>query len=60
MAKSVNKMESKTVDSKPEAEFLDVIGTKVWTVFILAIHSHIYRGFYSLPTIEQKLFETGL
>ncbi len=23
-----------------EAEFLDVIGTKVFTIFLLAIHSH--------------------
>jgi hypothetical protein len=26
----------------PEAEFLDVIGTKVLRVFLLAIQSHIY------------------
>ena len=26
----------------PEAEFLDVIGTKVFRVFLLAIHSHVY------------------
>jgi hypothetical protein len=26
----------------PEAEFLDVIGTKVLRVFLLAIHSHLY------------------
>ena len=25
-----------------EAEFLDVIGTKVFRVFLLAIHSHLY------------------
>jgi hypothetical protein len=25
-----------------EAEFLDAIGTKVLTVFLLAIHSHLY------------------
>ena len=27
----------------PEAEFLDIIGTKVFRVFLLAIHSHIYK-----------------
>jgi hypothetical protein len=26
----------------PEAAFLDVIGTKVLRVFLLAIHSHLY------------------
>ncbi len=26
----------------PEAEFLDVVGTKVFRVFLLAIHSHLY------------------
>jgi hypothetical protein len=26
----------------PEAEFLDVIGTKVLRVFLLAIHSYLY------------------
>jgi hypothetical protein len=30
---------------RPEAEFLDVIGTKVFRVFLLAIHSHLYYGF---------------
>jgi hypothetical protein len=28
--------------SIPEAEFLDVIGTKVLRVFLLAIHSHLF------------------
>jgi hypothetical protein len=27
----------------PEAEFLDVIGTKVFGVFLLAIHSQLYQ-----------------
>ncbi len=27
---------------KPEAEFLDIIGTKVLRVFLLAIYSHLY------------------
>ncbi len=27
---------------RPEAEFLDVIGTKLLRVFLLAIHSHLY------------------
>jgi hypothetical protein len=26
----------------PEAEILDVIGTKVLRVFLLAVHSHLY------------------
>ncbi len=30
-----------TCMSRAEAEFLDVIGTKVLTVFLLAIHSHL-------------------
>ncbi len=41
-----------------EAEFLDVIGTKVLIVFFLAIHSHL--GFLLLPSLEQNWFETGL
>jgi hypothetical protein len=28
---------------RPEAEFLDVVGTKVLRVFLLAMHSHLYR-----------------
>ncbi len=32
-----------------EAEFLDVIGTKVLRVFLLAIHSPTTKEFYSLP-----------
>jgi hypothetical protein len=31
----------------PEAEFLDVIGTKVLRVFLLAIHSHLYKRILS-------------
>ncbi len=31
----------------PEAKFLDVIGTKVLGIFLLAIHSHLNYGFYS-------------
>ncbi len=30
------------ISGSPEAEFLDVIGTKVLRVFLLAIHSHLY------------------
>jgi hypothetical protein len=30
------------VDQPSEAEFLDVTGTKVLRVFLLAIHSHLY------------------
>jgi hypothetical protein len=33
---------SRTYYSSPEAEFLDVIGTKNLRVFLLAIHSHLY------------------
>jgi hypothetical protein len=29
-----------------EAEFLDVIWTKVLRVFLLAVHSHFYYGFH--------------
>ncbi len=36
-------------DANPEAEFLDVIGTKVFRVFLLAIPSYLHYGFYSLP-----------
>jgi hypothetical protein len=42
------------VISSTEAEFLNVIGTKVLRVFLLAIHSHLYYGFYIPP------LETGL
>ncbi len=31
--------------AQPEAEFLDVIGTKVLRVFLLAIHGHLYCEF---------------
>jgi hypothetical protein len=31
-----------TVRLEPEAEFLEVIGTKVFRVVLLAIHSHLY------------------
>jgi hypothetical protein len=30
------------LDNLPEAEFLDVTGTKVLSVFLLAIHSYLY------------------
>jgi hypothetical protein len=33
------------LDNLPEAEFLDVTGTKAF--FLLAIHSHLYNGIYS-------------
>jgi hypothetical protein len=33
---------------------LDVIGTKVLRVFVLAIHSHLYLRFYSPFPLEQK------
>ncbi len=38
-----------------EAEFLDVVGTKV----LLAIHSHLYKRILP-PPLEKKWFETGL
>jgi hypothetical protein len=42
-----------------EAEFLDVIGTKILGIVLLAIHSHLLR-ILSPPPLEQKWFETGL
>ncbi len=33
--------EYKCIVMHPEAEFLDVIGTKVLRVFLLAFHSHL-------------------
>jgi hypothetical protein len=42
----------------PEAEFLDIIGTKVLRVFLLAIHCHLYSRILPSP-LEQKWFETG-
>ncbi len=46
----------------PQDEFLDVIGTKVLRVFLLAIHSHHYNWILlpSLPLSYIKWFETGL
>ncbi len=32
----------RTLELIPEAEFLDLLGTKVLRVFLLAIHSHLY------------------
>ncbi len=44
-----------------EAEFLDVIGTKVLRVFLPEIHSHLYKKIFPPPPPpEQKWFETGL
>ncbi len=39
--------EYESIVMHPEAEFLDVIGTKIVKVFLLASHSHLYYGFYS-------------
>jgi hypothetical protein len=36
-------------DANPEAEFLDLVGTKDFRVFLLAIVSHLYYGFYCPP-----------
>jgi hypothetical protein len=35
---------------RSEAEFLDVIGAKVWRVFLLAIHSHLYKWILLPPS----------
>jgi hypothetical protein len=43
----------KTIISRPEAEFLDVIGTKVLRVFLLTVT--IARGFYSPPPSQEKV-----
>jgi hypothetical protein len=40
----------------PEAEFLDIIGIKCSSVFLLAIHSHLYQRILLPPPIEQKWF----
>ncbi len=55
-------MKSLQLPLLPEAEFLDVIGTKVLEVFLLAIHSHLYTNrYYSPPSpIEQNWFKNGL
>jgi hypothetical protein len=47
--------------SLSEAEFLNIIGTKVLGVFLLAIHAvTATNGFYPPPpALEQKWFETG-
>jgi hypothetical protein len=37
-----------------EAEFLDVIRTKAFRVFLLAIHSRLYSGFYSLLPLSKS------
>jgi hypothetical protein len=39
---SCTQLRSTLADSLTEAEFLDVIGTKVLRVFLLAIYSHLY------------------
>ncbi len=38
----------------PEAEFLDVIGTKVLRVFLLAIHSQLYQRVLLPPPHLEK------
>jgi hypothetical protein len=45
-----------------EAEFLDIIGTKLLRVFLLAIQSQspLLTEFYSPPPLKQKWFKTGL
>jgi hypothetical protein len=44
---------------KSEAEFLDVIGTNVFRVFLLANHSHLLLTDFTPLPLEQKWFETG-
>jgi hypothetical protein len=39
---------------KSEDEFLDVIGTKVFRVFFLAIQSHLTYGFYSPHPLSKR------
>ena len=40
--------------TNPEAEFLDIIGTKVLRVFLLAINSHLYNWFTPLPPLSKS------
>ncbi len=37
----------------PEAEFLDVIGTKVWRVFLFAFDSHFYQQILPSPSFPR-------
>ncbi len=41
----------------PEAEFLDVTGTKDLSVFLLAIHSHLYRILLPPPLWENVVLK---
>jgi hypothetical protein len=43
-----------------EAEFVDVIGTEVFGVFLLAIHIQLYQQILLPPPLEQNWFETEL
>ncbi len=46
------------LSSSLDAEFLDVIGTKVLRVFLLAIHSHLFtNGFYSPSSLSKSGFK---
>ncbi len=45
---------------KTEAEFFDLVGTTVLRVFLLAIHSHLYKRILPPLPFEQKWFESGL
>ncbi len=38
----------------PEAEFWDVVGTKVLRIFLLAIHSNSANGFVSYPPLSNS------
>jgi hypothetical protein len=44
-----------TLAIKPEAEFLDVIGTKISRVFLLAFHSHLYKQILLPPSSSAKV-----
>ncbi len=45
---------SREREKQQEAEFLDVIGTKVLRVFLLAIHSHLYKRILLPPPPPSK------
>ena len=48
-----------TYSPSPEAEFLDVIWTKVLRVFLLAIHSHLYWQVLPLPPLGKSGLKLG-
>ncbi len=52
------KPSSTTVCGSTEAEFLDVIGTKVLRLFLVAVHCHLTNRLYSPP--PPPLSKSGL